>query len=101
VLKCLPRAYSDPDTYQYRNVSGARVERAVEGYGPRLKAAGQYVRDCKTLYENALKARNSLVVEAVDNGYSGHQASRDIECKQPHIVRILSGSQPGLTLDAA
>lgn len=77
------------------------MAKPVEGYGPRLQAAGQYVRDCRTLYENSLKARNELVVEAVDNGYSGHQAARDIECKQPHIIRILSGSQPDLTLEVA
>lgn len=75
--------------------------KVVEGYGPRLKAAGQYVRDCRELYENALRARNGLVVEAVDNGYSGHQVARDIECKQPHIIRILSSSQPDIDLEVA
>lgn len=77
------------------------VEKAVEGYGPRLRAAGQYVRDCETLYRNALKARNSLIVESVDNGYSGHQAARDTVLKQPHIIRILSNSQPDISLEAA
>lgn len=75
--------------------------KVVEGYGSRLKAAGDYARDCKRLYENALKARNDLVVEAVDNGYSGHQAARDIGCKQPHIIRILSSSQPDIELESA
>jgi hypothetical protein len=71
----------------------------VEGYGPRLKEAGQYVRDCRDLYLNSLKARNGLIVEAVDNGYVGHQAARDVDVKQPHIVRILSKSQPDLTIE--
>jgi hypothetical protein len=71
----------------------------IEGYGPRLKAAGQYVRDCRDLYLNSLKARNALIVVAVDNGYVGHQAARDVEVKQPHIVRILSKSQPDLTIE--
>lgn len=70
---------------------------AVEGYGDQLKAAAQYVRDCKTLWENALIARNRLIVDAVDSGYAGHQAARDTGLKQPHIIRILSTSQPELT----
>jgi hypothetical protein len=72
--------------------------RPVTGYGPQLKAAAQYVRDCHELYKNALRARNDLIVEAVDHGYSGHQAARDTELKQPHIIRILSQSQPDLEL---
>lgn len=71
----------------------------VQGYGPQLRSAGQYARDCRKLYENALAARNALIVEAVDQGYSGHQAARDVEVKQPHIIRILSSSQPDLTLE--
>lgn len=71
----------------------------VEGYGPRLQQAGQYVRDCRTLYKNALAARNALVVEAVDNGYAGHQVARDVQVKQPHVIRILSMSEPDLTLE--
>lgn len=77
------------------------MERAVESYHERLVAAGQYVRDCKDLWEAALEARNQLVVEAIDHGYSGHQAARDIEVKQPHVVRILAGSQPDMSLEAA
>ncbi len=76
------------------------MEKAVEAYGERLRAAARYLDDCETLYRNALRARNALVVEAVDNGYSGHQAARDINRKQPHIVRILANSQPELTLEA-
>lgn len=72
------------------------AEKPVQGYGEQLQAAGQYVRDCLDLYRNSLKARNSLIVEAVDNGYSGHQAARDAQVKQPHIIRILSSSQPDL-----
>ena len=76
-------------------------EKPVEGYGPRLEAAGQYARDCFTQWKNALEARNNLVVEAVDNGYSGHQAARDIQVKQPHVIRILSSSQPDVVLEIA
>ena len=76
-------------------------EKPVEGYGPRLQAAGQYARDCYEQWKNALEARNNLVVEAVDHGYSGHQAARDIEVKQPHIIRILSRSQPDVMLEVA
>jgi hypothetical protein len=75
------------------------MPKPVEGYGPRLQAAGAYVDDCYPLWKNALKARNALVVEAIDNGYSGHQAARDIDKKQPHIVRILSNSQPDVIME--
>lgn len=69
----------------------------VEGYSKRIEAAGQYVRDCRDLYKNALKARNKLIVEAIDNGHGGHQAARDAQVKQPHIIRILSMSEPDLS----
>lgn len=71
----------------------------IDGYGPRIREAGQYVRDCRELYKNALRARNSVIVEALDNGYTGHQAARDAEVKQPHIIRILSQSDPDLTIE--
>jgi hypothetical protein len=74
-------------------------EKPIQGYGPRLQEAGKYAQDCYTRYKNALQARNALVVEAVDNGYTGHQAARDIGVKQPHIIRILSGSQPDVIID--
>jgi hypothetical protein len=69
----------------------------VEDYGARLRAAGQYADDCRELWKNALRARNALVVEAVDNGYAGHQVARDINKKQPHVIRILSLSEPDLS----
>lgn len=71
----------------------------VEGYGQRLKAAGQYADDCRELWRNALKARNALVVEAADSGYAGHQIARDINKKQPHVIRILSQSDPDLSIE--
>ncbi|MGW3921353.1 hypothetical protein [Streptomyces sp. NPDC005093] len=73
--------------------------RPVQGYGTQIKSAAQYVRDCRELYKNALQTRNKLIVDAVDHGYSGHQAARDAEVKQPHIIRILSCSQPDLTIE--
>jgi hypothetical protein len=71
----------------------------LDGYSKRIREAGQYVRDCRELYKNALKARNSVIVEAVDQGYAGHAAARDAEVKQPHIIRILSMSDPDLSLE--
>jgi hypothetical protein len=68
----------------------------IEGYGERLKKAGQYADDCYELWKNSLRSRNALVVEAIDHGYAGHQAARDIGRKQPHIIRILSNSDPDL-----
>jgi DNA-binding phage protein len=68
----------------------------VEGYGPQLQRAADYVRDCLELYKKALTARNRVIVEAVDNGYAGHQAARDTGLKQPHIIRIISLSEPDL-----
>jgi hypothetical protein len=73
----------------------------TEQYGQQIRSAAQYVRDCRTLYENALKSRNNVIVTAVDNGYTGHQAARDAGVKQPHIIRILSNSQPDLLIEAA
>lgn len=75
------------------------MAKLVTGYGPQLKAAADYTRDCFELYKNSLLARNALIVEAVDNGYAGHQAARDTGLKQPHIIRIISLSQPELTRD--
>lgn len=73
---------------------GTPVE--IKGYAERLRAAGQYADDCLELWKNSLKTRNALVVEAVDHGYAGAQAARDINRKQPHIIRILSNSDPEL-----
>lgn len=75
--------------------------KAVQGYGDQIRSAAQYVLDCRELYKNALQARNELIVQAVDHGYSGHQAARDAQVKQPHIIRILSSSQPDLLIEAA
>lgn len=72
------------------------AEKAVQGYGEQIRGAAEYVADCRERYRNALEQRNRLIVEAVDNGYSGHQAARDAQVKQPHIIRILSTSQPDL-----
>lgn len=72
------------------------MEHAVQGYGAQIVASARYVEDCKRLYANALIARNRLIVEAVDHGYSGRQAAKDAQVKQPHIIRILSRSQPDL-----
>lgn len=68
----------------------------IDGYGARLQEAGKYVDDCYLLWKNSLMARNALVVEAIDHGYAGHRAARDINRKQPHIIRILSNSDPEL-----
>jgi hypothetical protein len=73
--------------------------RPIQGYGTQIKSAAQYVQDCRELYKNALATRNRLIVDAVDHGYSGHQAARDAQVKQPHIIRILSCSQPDLTIE--
>ncbi|MEU0788029.1 hypothetical protein ABZ341_41685 [Streptomyces sp. NPDC006173] len=68
----------------------------IEGYSARLQEAGRYADDCYLQWKNSLVARNALVVEAIDNGHAGHQAARDIGRKQPHIIRILSNSDPEL-----
>jgi hypothetical protein len=71
-----------------------------EGYAGRIEEAGAYVRDCYDQWKNALKARNELIVEAVDNGFAGHAAARAAKVKQPHIIRICSQSQPDVSIDA-
>lgn len=62
-------------------------------YSERLKAAAAYTRDCERQYREAVKARNRVIVEAIDGGHPQHQAARDTGLKQPHIVRILSTSE--------
>lgn len=74
------------------------VPKPVTGYGPQIRSSAEYVRDCYELYKNALQARNSVIVDAIDHGYSGHQAARDAGLKQPHIIRILSTSQPDIEM---
>jgi len=70
------------------------MPKSVEGYGPQLQRAADYVRDCRELYRNAVQTRNALIVEAVDNGCSGKRAARETGMTQPAIIRILSCSQP-------
>jgi hypothetical protein len=70
------------------------MPKPIPALGDRLRAAADYVRDCHGLYKAALEERNALIVQAIDAGYPGHQAARDTQLKQPHIIRIVSESQP-------
>jgi hypothetical protein len=65
-----------------------------ESYAGRIKAAADHARDCHDRWKAALQARNELIVDAIDHGYTGHQAARDAGVRQPHIIRICSSSQP-------
>lgn len=64
------------------------------GYPQRLAAAQAHVEECRQRYQDALGTRNELIVEAVDNGLSGHSVARHVGLKQPQIIRICSESQP-------
>lgn len=64
----------------------------LQGYSARLKAARQHVEDTKAAWKLAIRQRNELVIEAVDNGHAGTNAARDAGLSQPHVVRIMSGS---------
>lgn len=70
------------------------MSKSIPSFGDRLRASADYVRDCHALYKAALESRNELIVQAIDAGYAGHQAARDTQLKQPHIIRICSQSQP-------
>jgi hypothetical protein len=74
------------------------MSKSIPSFGDRLSAAADYVRDCHALYRAALESRNELIVNAIDAGYPGHQAARDTQLKQPHIIRIVSQSQPDVYL---
>ncbi len=76
------------------------MSKSIPSFGDRLRASADYVRDCHALYKAALESRNELIVTAIDAGYAGHQAARDTQLKQPHIIRICSQSQPEVYLPA-
>lgn len=59
-------------------------------YGERLKRAASYERETKELHDGALKERNRLIVEAVDNGYPQNRAASDCTLSAPTITRILA-----------
>lgn len=62
------------------------------GYAERLKKAAATVAERKKAYQLALKQRNEIIVEAVDDGYPQTSAARNAGVKQPHITRIIAGS---------
>lgn len=68
-------------------------------YGDRLRRASAYERETKELHDSALKARNRLIVEAVDNGYPQNRAAGDCTLSAPTITRILA--TPARWIDAA
>lgn len=62
----------------------------------RLGAAGHDVADARLALDNALKARDALIVQAVDLGMSQSQAARLVGVHPAHIVKVLARSQPDL-----
>lgn len=56
----------------------------------RLEKAGSHERDTRDAHRLALKARNELVHEAVDNGYPQAAVARDLNMSRPSVTRILS-----------
>lgn len=60
----------------------------------RLKAAAATAADAKTGYLIALKLRNGLVVQAVDEGMEQQEVARLIGVHKSRVVTILADSQP-------
>lgn len=63
----------------------------------RLKAAAADVADAKGAWEHALKLRDELVVQAVDEGMTQRQVAKLIGVHFGRITPILAGSQPDVT----
>lgn len=56
----------------------------------RLEKAGEHVRDTDEAHRLALRARNELVHEAIDNGYPQRAAARALKMSPPSVTRILA-----------
>jgi hypothetical protein len=69
-------------------------------YKARLEKAGAHERDTREAHQLALRARNELVHEAVDNGYLQAAIARDLRLSRPSVTRILS-VPPSDAADAA
>ncbi len=70
-------------------MSGAQP---IPGYAERLQKAAQTVQERKEAYKLALRQRNEIIVEAVDDGYPQSAAAKNAGVRQPHITRIIAGS---------
>lgn len=69
-------------------------------YKARLEKAGAHERDTRAAHQLALRARNELVHEAVDNGYLQAAIARDLHISRPSVTRILA-MPPSTASDAA
>lgn len=61
----------------------------------RLQAAAADVRDAFERYKLALRARDKLIVKAVDEAHlSQRQVAKHTGVGQPHVIRVLSKTDP-------
>lgn len=65
---------------------------------PRLEAAANAVKDAQIELELAIEARNELIVQAVDEGLTQKAVAAAAGVSQPHVVRVLAGSEPDAVL---
>lgn len=56
----------------------------------RLEKAGAHERDTRQAYQLALRGRNELVHQAIDDGYPQSAAARALHISRPSVTRILS-----------
>lgn len=64
----------------------------IPGYAERLQEAARVVAERKEAYRLALRQRNMIIVEAVDDGYPQSAAAENARIRQPHVTRIIAGS---------
>lgn len=65
---------------------------------PRLEAAARAVKDAEVEYKLSLEQRDTLVVQAIDEGMTGRRVAQAAGVSQPHIIRILARSEPDAVL---
>ncbi|NUR04294.1 MAG: hypothetical protein HOY79_49675 [Streptomyces sp.] len=59
-------------------------------YSARIAAAAAHERDTREAHLLALKGRNEVIREAVDNHHPQAAAARDAQLTPPSVTRILS-----------
>lgn len=95
---CLRHAPTIVDLATSGDVSCGVSQIGLPDYGPRLKAAGEAVRDARKAWELRVRQLHELVVEAVDEGMTQRKAAEYAGVSQAHVNRILTESQPDAVL---
>lgn len=67
-----------------------------ESWRDRLVKAATHERDLKEQHNLALKARNGLIHQAVDNGYPQSYIAHALGISRPSVTRILATPETAL-----